>query len=59
MVLFVKTFDYYNHKFNFFSCPVKFYKNLKLKFRSKFNHGFTIIIAIYTVLFEKLDTILR
>ena len=40
MVVFIKTFDYYRHKFNFgsfFSCPVK---NLKLKFRSKFNHGY-------------------
>ena len=31
---------------------------MKLKFRSKFNHGFTIIIAIYKVLFEKFYTIL-
>ena len=29
-----------------------------MKFRSKFNHGFTIIMAIYKVLFEKLYTIL-
>ena len=53
--------DYYHHKFdfgNFFGCPVKLWKNLKLKFRSKFNHGFTIIKAIYKVLFEKLNTIL-
>ena len=28
------------------------------KFRSKFNHGFTIIMAIYKVLFEKIYTIL-
>ena len=27
--------------FNFFNCPVKLYKNLELKFRSKFNHDFT------------------
>ena len=27
--------------FNFFNCPVKFYRNLKLKLRSKFNHDFT------------------
>ena len=27
--------------FNFFNCPVKSLRNLKLKFRSKFNHGFT------------------
>ena len=52
---------YYSHKFdfgNFFSCPVKLYKNLKLKFRLKFIHGFTIIMAIYKVLFVKIYTIL-
>ena len=27
--------------FNFFNCPVKLKSNLKLKFTSKFNHGFT------------------
>ena len=27
--------------FNFFNCPVKLERNLKLKFRWKFNHGFT------------------
>ena len=27
--------------FNFFYCPVKFSRNMKVKFRSKFNHGFT------------------
>ena len=27
--------------FNFFKCPVKLQRNLKLKFRSKFNHDFT------------------
>ena len=32
---------------------------MKLKFRSKFNQDFTIIMAIYTVLFENLYTILR
>ena len=44
MVVFVKAFDHYHHKSNFgnlFSRPVKLYKNLKLKFISKFNHGFT------------------
>ena len=44
MVVFVQTFDHYHHKFsfgNFFNYPVKLQKNLKLKFRSKFNHGFT------------------
>ena len=48
MVVFVKTFGYHHHMFNFndfFSCPIKLQKNLKLKFRSKFNHGFTIIVA--------------
>ena len=32
---------------------------MKLTFRSKFNHGFTIIMAIYTVLCEKIYKILR
>ena len=44
MVVFVKTFGHYHHKFNFgnfFSCHVKLLKNLKLKFRLRFNHGFT------------------
>ena len=27
--------------FNFFNCPIKLERNLKLKFRWKFNHGFT------------------
>ena len=57
MVVFVKTFDCYHHKFNFanfFSFPIKLLKSLKLKFRPKFNHGFTIIWAIYNVLFEML-----
>ena len=27
--------------FNFFDCPVKLWRNLKLKFRSKFDHHFT------------------
>ena len=27
--------------FNFFNCPLKLYRNLKLKFRLKFNHDFT------------------
>ena len=52
--------DYNHHMFdfvNFYSCPVKLQKNLKLTFRSKFNHGFTIIVAIYKVLFEKIYTI--
>ena len=53
--------DYYHHRFDFgdfFSCPVKLQNNLKLKFKSKFHHGFTIIMAIYRVLFEKIYTIL-
>ena len=44
VVDFVKPFDHYYHKFifgKFFRCPVKLKKNLKLKFRSKFNHAFT------------------
>ena len=50
MVVFAKTFDYYHHKFNFgnfFICPVKLQNNLKLKFRSKFNHAFTIIMVYF------------
>ena len=42
MAGFDKTFDHYQHKFNFghfFISPVKL--DLNLKFRSKFNHGFT------------------
>ena len=50
MVVFVKAFEYYYHKFNFDS--------LKLKFKPKFNHGFTMVMAIYNVLFDKLYTIL-
>ena len=52
--------DYYHHKFdfhNFFSC-LKLQNNLKLKFSSKFNHGLTIIMAIYKKLLEKIYTIL-
>ena len=44
MVVFVKTFEHYQCKFNlgnFFNCPVKLQKNLELKFKLKFNHGFT------------------
>ena len=44
MIAFVKSFDHNHQKFNFgnfFSCPVKLQKNLKLKVRSKFNHGLT------------------
>ena len=39
MVRFSKTFDNYNHKFNFghfFSLAVKLLKDLNLKFRPKF-----------------------
>ena len=38
IVVLVKTFFHY---FNFSNCPVKFLRNLKLEFRSKFNHDFT------------------
>ena len=42
---------------NFFNCPAKLKSNLKLKFRSKFNHGFTNHGYLYSaVLFEKLYT---
>ena len=53
MVVFVKTFNYYHPKFNFgnfFSCPVKLLKNLKLKFRLKFSHAFMVIYSLYTIL---------
>ena len=61
VVVFVKTFDYYHLKFNFggfLSCPVKLQKNLKLKFKWKFNHGFIRTMSTYKVLLEKLYTIL-
>ena len=42
--------------FNFFNCPVKLQRNLKLKFRSEFNHGFTnhgyLRIAVWKVLYN-------
>ena len=42
--------------FNFFNCPVKLQRNLKLKFRLKFNHGFTnhgyLHIAVWKVLYN-------
>ena len=62
MVAFVKTFDHYHRKFNygnFFCCPVKLEKNLKLKFRTKFFIMALLIMAIHAVLFKKLYTILR
>ena len=43
MLGFVNTFDQYHHNFDFdyfFSPPVKLLKDLNLKLRSKFNHGF-------------------
>ena len=43
-------FYHYHYKFdfgNFFSCPVKLLKYLKLKFSSKFNFHVTIIKAIF------------
>ena len=61
MVVFVKKFDHYYHKFNFgnfFKCPVKVLiiwnwdldRNLFMAY---------LFITIFTVLFEKLITILR
>ena len=47
VVVFVKTFDCYHHKFNFgnfFNCPVKLLKNLDRN----------LIMAIYKMLFEEL-----
>ena len=44
VAVFIKISDHFHHKFNighFFSCPVILYKNLKIRFISKFNHGFT------------------
>ena len=44
MARFVNTFDFYHHKFKFghlFSSPVKLWKDFNLKFRWKFDHGFT------------------
>ena len=47
VLVFVKTFDYYHHKFNFgnfFNCPVKLLKNLDRN----------LILAMYKMLFEEL-----
>ena len=43
MVVFCQNFWPLSSQVSFgnFSCPVKLWKSLKLKFRSKFNHGFT------------------
>ena len=42
MVVLVKTFNHYRiTSFNFFSCPVKLWRDLKLKITPKFNHDFT------------------
>ena len=40
MVVFFKTFSKFNFG-HFFSSPVKLQKGLNLKFKQKFNHGFT------------------
>ena len=37
----VKIFDHYHHKFQLFQLSCKIVKDLKLKFRSKFNHDLT------------------
>ena len=50
----VNTFDQYHHNFDFdyfFISPVKLLKDLNLKHRSKFNHGFKVMV-IYTVLLK-------
>ena len=61
IVVFVKTFDHYHHKFsfgNFFSCPVN-YKRIWNWSLDKNLIMALLITAIYTVMFEKLYTILR
>ena len=61
MVVFVKIFDHYHHNFsfgNFFSCPV----NCKRIWNWSLDQNLImalLIMAIYTVMFEKLYTILR
>ena len=61
MVVFVKIFDHYHHNFsfgNFFSCPV----NCKRIWNWSLDWNLImalLIMAIYTVMFEKLYTILR
>ena len=61
MVVFVKIFDHYHHNFsfgNFFSCPV----NCKGIWNWSLDRNLImalLIMAIYTVMFEKLYTILR
>ena len=41
MVVLVKTFDYYHHKFELFQLPCKVVKKFETEIKSKFNHGFT------------------
>ena len=57
MVGFIKTFDQYSHKFNFshcFSSPKKLSEDLNMKFRSKFNHGFTYDGCLHCVILKTL-----
>ena len=57
VVVSVKTFGHYHHKFNFylfFSCPAKLQKDLKLKFRSKFNHGFINLGYLHSAIWKTL-----
>ena len=59
MVVLVKAFDNYHHKFQFFQLSCKKVKvNLKLKLNRILIMGL-LILAISTVLFEKLYTMLR
>ena len=41
MVVLVKTFDHYYHKFELFQLPCKVVKEFETEIKSKFNHGFT------------------
>ena len=41
MVVLVKTFDHYHHKFELFQLPCKVVKEFETEIKSKFNHGFT------------------
>ena len=43
-----KLFTFTITSFNFFNCLVKLQRNLKLKFRSKFNHDFTNHGSLYS-----------
>ena len=58
MVVFVKTFDHYHYHYNFFNCPVNYKRIWNWSLDQNLIMA-SLIMAIYTVIFEKLYTILR